>query len=174
LIWRCDDDLSELDNLPFHQQVTMRGHDFFQRHGTPPKSGLFVGLVFGLVFLGIGITVIVWMWTAEGFGAPPLVFRIFATFIAIAFVAMGGATAYSAARALAGGQVGFHHDDLPARLQDQHIADNAGTDTDRTAQVGYICPGCGAPLTRGADVSPHGDVKCAHCGRWFNVHKSNR
>ena len=22
----------------------------------------------------------------------------------------------------------------------------------------------------GADVSPHGDAKCAHCAAWFNVH----
>jgi hypothetical protein len=146
---------------------------FLKQVQSQTKTGLFVGLVFGLVFLGIGMTVIVWMWTAEGFGAPPLVFRVFATFIAIAFVAMGGATAYSAARALAGGQVGFDPRDLAARQQDEHLDDNAGPDGDRTAQVGYACPGCGAPLARGADVSPHGDVKCTHCGRWYNVHQSS-
>jgi hypothetical protein len=150
----------------------MRGHDFFRRHGTPPKSGLFVGLVFGLVFLGIGITVIVWMWTAEGFGAPPLVFRIFATFIAIAFVAMGGATAYSAARALAGGDTGFGHQQHNNRIEDRDFEDKVGQRSERNEQVGYACPGCGAPLARGADVSPHGDVKCAHCGRWYNVYKA--
>jgi hypothetical protein len=112
------------------------------------------------------------MWTAEGFGAPPLVFRVFATFIAIAFVAMGGATAYSAGRALAGGQVDFGHPERSAPFEDQQFEDNIGQESQRTAQVGYACPGCGAPLGRGADVSPHGDVKCAHCGRWYNVHKA--
>ncbi len=35
----------------------------------------------------------------------------------------------------------------------------------------YACPSCGASLTDNADVSPLGDAKCGHCGRWFNVHK---
>jgi hypothetical protein len=149
----------------------MRGNDFFQRHGTPPKSGLFVGLVFGLVFLGIGLTIIVWMWTAQGFGAPPLVVRIFATFISIAFVAMGGTTAYSAARALRGEHLQPPFGQPPNPLADPPLEEKFGEGFDRGGAVGYTCPGCGAPLARGAEVSPHGDVKCAHCGRWFNVHQ---
>jgi DNA-directed RNA polymerase subunit RPC12/RpoP len=39
-------------------------------------------------------------------------------------------------------------------------------------RVAYHCPACGAPLAEGADVSPHGDAKCTHCGSWFNIHKS--
>ena len=147
----------------------MHRRDFLNRAGSQTKSALFVGLVFGLVFLGIGVTVIVFMWTAEGFGAPPLVFRVFATFIAIAFIAMGGATAYSAGRVLAG------KDDpgLVAGRPEQLRYDSQSGSTDRSSQMKYTCPACGAPLASGADVSPHGDVKCTHCGGWFNVHKSD-
>lgn len=31
------------------------------------------------------------------------------------------------------------------------------------------CPACGAPATDRREVSPSGDVRCEHCGRWFNV-----
>jgi hypothetical protein len=150
----------------------MQRKDFFKQMQSQTKMGVFVGLVFGLVFLGIGITVIVWMWTAQGFGAPPLVFRVFATLIAIPFVAVGGATAYSAARALRGGYEHPPFGQPPQPLEELPLEDKLGEGFDRGGQVGYTCPGCGAPLARGADVSPHGDVKCGHCGRWFNVHKS--
>jgi hypothetical protein len=35
----------------------------------------------------------------------------------------------------------------------------------------FACPRCGAALGEGAEVSPHGDVKCAYCQSWFNVHQ---
>jgi hypothetical protein len=147
----------------------MRRRDFLNRTGSQTKSALFVGLVFGLVFLGIGVTVIVFMWTAEGFGAPPLFFRVFATFIALAFIAMGGATAYSAGRVLAG------KDDpsLVAGRPERLPYDSQDGSAERGSQVKYTCPACGAPLASGMDVSPHGDVKCTHCGGWFNVHRSS-
>ena len=31
------------------------------------------------------------------------------------------------------------------------------------------CPNCGSS-PGAAEVSPHGDVKCDHCSRWYNVH----
>jgi hypothetical protein len=34
----------------------------------------------------------------------------------------------------------------------------------------YACPNCGATLGDRSDVSPHGDAKCGHCNRWFNIH----
>jgi Sec-independent protein translocase protein TatA len=45
----------------------------------------------GIVPLGIGLTVIVFLWTASGFGAPPLIFRVFGSFVALGFVITGGA-----------------------------------------------------------------------------------
>ncbi|HEY3322926.1 MAG TPA: hypothetical protein VGP72_20900 [Planctomycetota bacterium] len=32
------------------------------------------------------------------------------------------------------------------------------------------CPHCGAGLKTGSAISPHGDVLCQHCGKWYNVH----
>jgi DNA-directed RNA polymerase subunit RPC12/RpoP len=147
--------------------------DQFRKHvQSQTKAGAVVGGVFGLVFLGIGITVIVSVWAASGFGAPPLVFRIFASLIAIAFVAMGGTVAYGAFRTFRGdfGPSGF----VSGRAQSSDTIDSPPYPPDELgSRVSYTCPACGAPLSRGADVSPHGDVKCTHCGGWFNVHKRN-
>ena len=51
----------------------------------------FVGAVSGFVFCGVGVTVLVSLWAAPfgAFGSPPLFFRIVASFIAVAFVAVG-------------------------------------------------------------------------------------
>jgi DNA-directed RNA polymerase subunit RPC12/RpoP len=119
----------------------------------------FVGAVMGFVFAGIGLTVLVFMWGApfDEFGSPPLFFRIFASFIAIAFVGMGGTMGVSALRG------GFAKPGETLR--------RASPDAPPAAPAGYKCPNCGAPLGEQADVSPSGDVKCTFCGRWFNVHR---
>ncbi len=31
------------------------------------------------------------------------------------------------------------------------------------------CDHCGAKLTDASEISPHGDVKCEYCEKWFNV-----
>ena len=134
----------------------------------PPAPARFVGAVFGFVFFGIGMTVLISMWAAPfgAFGSPPLFFRVFASFIAIAFVTMGGSTVWAV---LAG-----------KGLQNSMSIDtetfDEGPDTPATSagnSVGYVCPNCGAALDSQADVSPHGDVKCAYCDRWFNVHQQS-
>lgn len=33
-----------------------------------------------------------------------------------------------------------------------------------------VCKHCGARLDDSTEVSPSGDVKCASCAQWFNVH----
>lgn len=130
----------------------------------PPPAARIVGGVFGLVFLGIGLTVIGGLWLAPfgEFGSPPIFFRIFGSLIAVAFVAMGGTVAVGS---ILGRGVG-------ASLE---VDDSAGRrDPAETAaqgsNKGYVCPGCGAPLADRSEVSPHGDVKCPYCSRWFNVH----
>lgn len=132
-------------------------------HAHVAKAGLgvarFVGGVFGFVFAGIGLTVLVFLWSASGFGEPPLFFRIFGSFIAIAFVAFGGAMLYGVitGRAMA----------TAARPPSVPTGKPGPTAAPTT---GYQCPNCGAPLAQGADVSPMGDVKCPFCQTWFNVH----
>lgn len=121
---------------------------------TPTGPARFLGAVFGLVFGGIGLTVIGFLWTARGFGEPPLFFKIFGSLIALAFVAVGG-------RLLAGA------------LKDQPPQPGSAATAPPSALgtgTGYTCPACGARLGQNADVSPKGDVKCGYCRRWFNIH----
>lgn len=144
-------------------------NDNFPKHsGEGP--GRFIGAVFGFVFLGIGLSVIGFLWLTpfDQFGSPPLFFRIFGSFIAIAFVAMGGGTAYAAIK-------GTSLNSTNSRITNSVLNRRQQPDTDRTSNGpvstdGYSCTNCSAPLSGGAEVSPHGDVKCAHCSCWFNVH----
>ena len=124
-----------------------------------PMAGRIVGAVFGLVFFGIGLTVIGFMWFGDdGFGSPPVFFKIFASLIACAFVAMGGTLA---AASIKGGSV-----QVPDVALDQAAREGKAL---QVSPGSYLCPSCGATLQK-ADVSPMGDVKCTFCGSWFNVH----
>lgn len=117
----------------------------------PPPAFRFVQGVFGVVFCGIGLSVIVFLWTAPfgEFGSPPLIFRLVGSLIAVAFVAMGGGTAFMAIKGVGPGQI------VRGR---------------RSGARNYECPRCGATLGDQADVSPSGDAKCGHCDSWFNIH----
>lgn len=130
--------------------------------------GRLVGTVFGLIFLGIGLTVIGFLWGAPfgQFGSPPLFFRIVGSFIALAFVTMGGATAYGAFT----GKVPNAATSRLGATQRENAAASTRPSADSSSREGYSCDRCGAPLTSSADVSPHGDVKCTHCDGWFNIH----
>lgn len=128
------------------------------RHNTRttvvPPGARFLGFVFGCLFGGVGLTVLAFLWTAQGFGAPPLFFRLFGSFIALAFVAFGGTMIY-------GSLHGSPAVDLSASSTPPSQPANKGS---------YTCPHCSGGLETGADVSPHGDVKCSYCDRWFNIH----
>lgn len=136
----------------------MRNRRFPGSHHPPPVAKA-LGTVFGLIFAGIGILVIGFLWSQPfgQFGAPPLFFRLFGSLIALAFIAMGSATAYTAIC----GYRSAGSAEIRERFRQQ---------SDAAGPHAYSCPRCGAPLAENADVSPHGDVKCSHCGGWFNVH----
>jgi len=122
----------------------------------------------GIVPLGIGITVIAFLWGAPfgEFGSPPLFFRVFGSFIALAFVMVGAGILFGGAMK-ARSRI-FDRLADAARRQPQQDREEDHT-SDRPSGR-YTCPRCGAPLADGADVSPHGDVKCAYCTSWFNIH----
>jgi hypothetical protein len=122
---------------------------------TPPLPTRILFIVFGCVFAGIGIAVLTYMWTASGWGAPPMIFRVVASLIAIAFVTVGGSMAWSFVR--------------PRSMLPTEAQTTAARGT--VASAGYTCPHCGATLGKEAEVSPLGDAKCTFCGRWFNIHK---
>jgi hypothetical protein len=109
----------------------------------------FIGAAVAGIFGVIGLCVIGFMATMDPheFGTPPLFFRIFASLIGLAFVIVGFGGAAGALRAKA-------------------APHPPGTSAPRT---GYQCPHCGAGLGK-AEVSPSGDIKCAYCHKWYNIH----
>ncbi len=130
--------------------------------------------VIGIVPLGIGLTLLVSLWSQPfgGFHSPPLFFRIFGSFVALFFVFMGGGLVFGS-MANPDGLMGMLREaqrrqrELEAELRE----DAAPGPANHREPGGYTCTSCGAPLSGNADVSPHGDVKCSHCGRWFNIHQ---
>jgi hypothetical protein len=111
-------------------------------------------LVFMSMFGFIGLAVLVFVWSETDRDFPPLIFKLVASFIAIAFMAMGFGVPISA-------------------LKQRTLGANArGTEppTPPPAQ-GYQCPHCGAGLGQ-QEVSPSGDVKCSYCQKWWNIHRA--
>jgi predicted RNA-binding Zn-ribbon protein involved in translation (DUF1610 family) len=130
-----------------------------------------------IIPFGIGMTVLISLWSAPfgAFHSPPLFFRVFGSFIALAFVLTGIGIFVGA------GKIGDPRR-MAQTLQEmqKELAGNQpkrGTSSGETAdtsssKVGYDCPNCGAALGKEADVSPSGDVKCGYCERWFNIHSA--
>ncbi len=125
----------------------------------PPLAGRIIGFVFGFVFFGVGCSFLIFLWSQPfgGFGSPPLFFRIAGSLISLAFLAVGGGICFSAVTGRGLG-AGFRR--------------GLGRGGGGAAGSGgkYECPQCGAPLSKGADVAPSGDVRCTFCNAWFNVH----
>lgn len=134
-----------------------------------PPGVRIVFSLFGFIFAGIGITVIVFLWSEpfDSFHSPPLFFRIFGSFIALAFIIFGGAMGIGTL--MAGRKPGQDPAAWAVEARDQ-LRQQAGQPADPVAAGRYACPRCGAPLADKADVSPMGDARCIHCGSWFNIH----
>lgn len=117
-----------------------------------PKPPLFM-LLFFSIFGFIGIAVLVFLWgSGDGFHSPPLIFKVFGSFIALGFMAMGFGVPLSAIR------------------KSKRLSEGGGVN--RTVNPGtYGCPNCGANV-KDAEVSPSGDVKCPYCNGWWNIHRS--
>jgi DNA-directed RNA polymerase subunit RPC12/RpoP len=129
----------------------------------------FVTAAIGLIFAGIGVTVLVFLWGAPfgEFGSPPIFFRIFGSFIALSFVIIGGAICVGSVLGVQAAS------DILRRMGEQGQSLDQSTDEGTTvAPAAYTCPHCGATLGAGTEVSPHGDVKCSYCNSWFNIHSS--
>ncbi|MBT5926681.1 MAG: hypothetical protein HOH33_08695 [Verrucomicrobia bacterium] len=119
-----------------------------------PKPPIFIRIFFGL-FGMIGLTILAFMWgtPTNAFGAPPLFFRIFASFIALAFITLGFGTAFS----------------LSSKFQRFGMANRPSPQEPTSNESGYACPHCAAGLDK-QEVSPSGDVKCGYCSKWYNIH----
>jgi DNA-directed RNA polymerase subunit RPC12/RpoP len=138
----------------------------FNQNELPKSIAQFIGGAMGFIFAGIGVTVLIFVWSESDFGGPPLFFRVFASFIALAFIIVGGST-------FIGSLIGI----TTLNKTTNSFQENPGnqSDADEPVQdttVSYTCSRCGAPLGQGVEVSPHGDVKCGYCNAWFNIHNS--
>jgi hypothetical protein len=146
----------------FQQEIVQQQ---LARMGQMNRASRVLVSVFGLVFFGAGLCMLGLIWGEEA-SFVPVFAKLFGSLICMAFLAFGGTMVFSAfARAKP----------LSSMLADQLTATTClrpPTTAPGTSAPGYQCPFCGAGLGEKADVSPMGDVKCAHCGRWFNVHRN--
>jgi hypothetical protein len=117
--------------------------------GRPP---LFL-LLFMSIFGFIGIAVLIFLWgSGDGFGGPPLIFKVVGSLIAMGFVVMGFGVPLTLWRK--GKELGDMLDSVIPKPPPSQLA----------------CPTCGANLGN-AEVSPSGDAKCTYCKGWFNIHQ---
>jgi hypothetical protein len=122
----------------------------------PGRPPLFV-LLFFSIFGFIGIAVIAFLWgSGDGFGSPPLFFKVFGSLIALGFIAMGFGVPLGAVRR--GKEM--------EKLIERGLTPQPPPPVPETLQ----CPTCGANVGK-AEVSPSGDVKCAYCHGWWNIHR---
>ena len=121
----------------------------------------FIGVVMGFIFGCIGLSVLVFLWSQPfgQFGSPPLFFRVFGSFIALAFVTVGFGSAVKAITGVYPELPGSHHG----------RAGRLDINQPRGRAERWSCPNCGASLTEDNEISPSGDVKCLHCESWYNV-----
>ncbi len=149
--WESPEDDPGLSRRPLMAGQASRGARFMQ--------ALFMVIFMG-IFMGAGLTVLVHVWSATQFGIQsiPVFFRLFASFIALAFVLIGlrGVIA-----ALSG---------MSPHRGSAYRTDSKSAPRIRKRKTSYVCRHCGATLESGADVSPSGDVKCSYCDSWFNIH----
>lgn len=125
-----------------------------------------------LIPFGIGMTVLIGLW-GGGMGDPPLFFRMFGSFIALAFVLFGIAAFKAAGKFGDPLSMVRSMQEIAKELEANQPGSRSGSvsSTEETkSKVGYECPNCAASLGTDADVSPSGDVRCGYCDRWFNIH----
>lgn len=119
-----------------------------------PRPPIFM-LIFMSMFGFIGLALLIFVWSQAG-DFPPLIFKLVASFIAIAFMAMG-----------------FGAPITMLKVRSESSSTNPPEIPTGPPAKGYKCPNCGAGL--GAqEVSPGGDVKCSHCQQWWNIHAARQ
>lgn len=122
--------------------------------------------IIGATFGGIGLTVLISQWAIpfHSFHSPPLFFRLFASFISLPFIAVGGAGVFTLLTGISTGPK-----NSAAKMRDtMHTMMSQQLKTPKTGTLRQDCPNCGAPRGH-IEVSPSGDVKCPHCNAWYNV-----
>ena len=134
-------------------------------------AGRAMAIVFGIAFGGIGLAVMGFLWAGgDGFGEPPTFFKIFGTLVALPFVGFG-VVALLGGLGVKGLGLKSPAQTLADQMKEmQHDTRGERADPSEATTTNYSCPHCSAPLASSGEASPHGDVKCAHCGAWFNIY----
>ena len=134
-----------------------------------PVAARVFAIVFGITFGGIGLAVLGFLWTAQGFFEPPTFFKIFGSLIALPFVAFG-VMALLGGFGMKGVALKSPAESLAEQLKELRQELPQQPTSGAAPATNYTCPHCGAPLASSSDASPHGDVKCRHCETWFNIY----
>jgi hypothetical protein len=131
------------------------------RKGKVPRPAWFI-LIFFSIFGFIGLTLLIFLWfgSGDGFGDPPLIFKLVGSFISLGFMAMGFGMPITAILAWSKGEI------VAEEEAGVETADGA-----KASPAGYRCPHCAAGLGAQQEVSPSGDVKCGYCNKWWNIHR---
>ena len=85
-------------------------------------------------------------------------------FLVAKFVFPGFGVLFTIAAFVSGG---FFDSVFKSILRQQRKVGDGGAHPRRAP--GLKCPSCGAGVSDGSKVSPHGDARCEHCGQWFNI-----
>jgi uncharacterized protein YjeT (DUF2065 family) len=109
------------------------------------ESMSFIPRLMGIMPFGIGLTVLFFIWFGDvrPFGGAPLVFRVFASFVAMGFV-LTGLMIFKAPSLLKS-----QHQNMLDRVRElskaagHDLVDSSAT-PDGRSQVNYSCPNCGA------------------------------
>ena len=130
--------------------------------------------LFAFFPIGVGLTLLIGLW-GGGMGNPPLMFRVFGSFVALFFMMVGAGIFTTMGKVGDPRQMAQSlHEMTKEFAANQPVGGSSleGHEGVAKPKVGYDCPNCGAALGKEADVSPSGDVKCGYCERWFNVHNA--
>ncbi len=117
----------------------------------------------GGLILGGGLIALAFLWIVY---SPPLLFQIVGTVLVFGPILLG-------VDMISDTLAPDEREALDGKCRDQGHSEGRQLQSTRLHQpvsLAYVCQQCDAPLGRNADVSPLGDVKCQHCGKWFNIH----
>jgi DNA-directed RNA polymerase subunit RPC12/RpoP len=132
-------------------------------------------LVMGLSMIGLAsVTVFFYVKTLWASGASvDLTFRTVPMGVALVVFLLGVAfvrSALSLSR-LDGWEKALEPVNWPDSGSISEPAGSERVEKEKAIRDAYQCTACGARIQDVSEVSPGGDVRCAYCNVWFNVHR---
>lgn len=132
-------------------------------------------LVMGLSMVGLAsVTVFFYVKTLRASGASvDMTFRTVPIGVALVVFLLGVAfvrSALSLSR-LDGWEKALEPVNWPDSDSISGAAGSQRVEKEKAIRDAYQCTACGARIQDASAVSPGGDVRCAYCNVWFNVHR---